>query len=76
MNFDDDFYNEILNKKKEFEQLSEYEQKQTTNFNSESINSEFSYQEVSDAIDCTKFNKAYLEIPNEALKNKNAKEFA
>ena len=74
MNFDDDFYNEILNKKEEFEQLSADEQKQTTNFNSESINSEISFREVSDAIDCTKFNKAYLEIPNEALKNKNAKE--
>ena len=30
------------------------------------------YKEVSDAIDRTKFGKAYLDVPNEALKNENA----
>ena len=37
------------------------------------INSEISYIEVSDAINSTKKNKAFLEIPNEAFKNVNAK---
>ena len=74
MTFDDNFYNEILNKKKEFEQLFPQEQTQTSQFNSEIINSEISFQEVSDAINSTRFNKAYLDIPNEAMKNQNAKE--
>ena len=74
MTFDDSFYNEILNKKEEFEQLFPQEQTQTSQFNSEIINSEISFQEVSDAINSTRFNKAYLDIPNEAMKNQNAKE--
>ena len=37
------------------------------------INSEINYDEVSVAIEKSKLKKAYLAIPNEALKNTNAK---
>ena len=37
------------------------------------LNSEITYDEVSDAINRSKVKKAYLEIPNEAMKNTNAK---
>ena len=38
-----------------------------------SLNSNLSFEEVSKAIDSTKNAKAYLELPNEVTKNKNAK---
>ena len=37
------------------------------------LNSEITYDEVSDAINRSKVKKAYLEISNEAMKNTNAK---
>ena len=73
MSFDDQFYDEIVAKKEEFEKLSNQEQEQTSQFSSEQINNDISYTEVSDAIDKIKFHKAFLEIPNEAMKNPNAK---
>ena len=42
-------------------------------YNSEHLNNELSYEEVSKAIDRSNMKKAYLQIPNEALKNRNAK---
>ena len=74
MSFDEDFYEEILNKKQQFENLSPNEQHESNNFNSESLNNELSFSEVSKAIDKIKFHKAYLDIPNEAMKNENAKQ--
>ena len=38
-----------------------------------SLNSNLSFEEVSKAIDSTKNKRAYLELPNEVTKNKNAK---
>ena len=73
MSFNDTFYEEIIAKKQEFENLSNFEQQQNSNYSSESINAEISFLEVSDAIDNIKFHKAYLNIPNEAMKNYNAK---
>ena len=73
MSFNDTFYDEIISKKQEFENLSNLEQQQNSNYSSESINAEISFKEVSDAIDNIKFHKAYLNIPNEAMKNYNAK---
>ena len=67
------FYKEILNKNSEFENLSENCQNQNTTYRSENLNDDISYDQVSAAIDRTKFKKSYLEIPNTALKNKNAK---
>ena len=39
----------------------------------ENVNEFFAFEEVSKAIDKAKSHKAYLEIPNEAIKNINAK---
>ena len=71
--FNEAFYQEVLDKKKEFEEMSAEEQVNLEEYNSEEINSEISYDEVADAVDKSKFKKAYLEIPNESLKNRNAK---
>ena len=68
--FDDSFYEEILEKKQEFEALSPEEQEQ---YNSEMLNLNLSFDEVSEAINKAKLKKAYLDIPNEAVKNENAK---
>ena len=60
-------------KKQEFENLSPEQQSDQNEFNSDSLNFEFSFDEVSKAISSCKIKKAYLEIPNEAAKNLNAK---
>ena len=70
--FDDDFYDEIVGKKNDFEALTPAEQEQISDYNSESLNLNLTYDEVSKAIDKAKFKKAYLDIPNEAVKNENA----
>ena len=71
--FNDDFYAEIMNKKYEFENLTTEQQNQTSKYDTETINQEISFKEVSDAINNIKLKKAYLDIPNEALKNDHAK---
>ena len=71
--FNEEFYEEVLEKKREFENLSDSEQVEKGEFSTEAINAEISFEEVSKAIDRAKSGKAYLEIPNEILKNKNAK---
>ena len=53
--------------------LSFEEQTSHCIYDTEEMNSEISYDEVADAINKSKFKKSYLEIPNEALKNINAK---
>ena len=75
MAFNELFYQEILIKKEEFENLSENQQIEFSNleFNSDNLNCDIDFQEVSKAIDRTKVGKAYLEIPNDVLKNKNVK---
>ena len=45
----------------------------TARANSTTLNSDLSFDEVSKAIESTKCKKAYLELPNEVTKNKNAK---
>ena len=73
--FDDSFYEEILKKKTEFENIADNE----SNLNHEQaypsskLNETISYKEVSESIDRVKLRKSYLEVPNEALKNANAK---
>ena len=71
--FDDNFYNEVLEKKNQFENLSDEQQVDEEDYDSSELNAEISYDEVSKAVDRSKFNKSYLDIPNEALKNTNAK---
>ena len=75
MAFNDSFYQEVLDKKREFENLSQEQQVQFSNldFDSNELNCEISYSEVSKAIDRAKNGMAYLEVPNEVLKNENAK---
>ena len=73
MAFDENFYQEVLDKKAEFEDLSYEEQTQQCEYNSEQLNVNLSYDEVADAIDNSYMRKSYLEIPNEAMKNRNAK---
>jgi hypothetical protein len=73
MAFDDDFFQEIFDKKNEFENFSFDEQAAQSTSSSEMLNHEFSFDEVSDAVDHSKLHKAYLQIPNEAMKNPNAK---
>ena len=63
----------VLKKKNEFEEMPFEEQTSHGNYDTEEMNSEISYDEVADAINNSKFKKSYLEIPNEALKNINAK---
>ena len=72
--FDDDFLDRITKLKDDFDVLSENEQESKSQFDNENLNCEITYQEVSNAIDQSKLGKAYLSIPNEALKN-NASKF-
>ena len=73
MVFNDQFYQDVLNKKIEFDNLSPEMQESASIYNSASLNFNLSFEEVSKAIDSTKNRKAYLELPNEITKNKNAK---
>ena len=75
MAFNEKFYQEIINKKQEFDQMSlEYQQAfSNLNLSSDELNIEITFLEVSKAIDRAKCRKAYLEIPNEVMKNKHAK---
>ena len=72
MVFDDEFYQDIVDKKNEFEMLMPSNCDMSTE-GSISLNEEISYAEVASAINNAKFNKSYLNIPNEAMKNDNAK---
>ena len=67
--FDDKFYEEILSKKNEFETLAPEDQDQLSDYDSTCLNQNLTLSEVSKAIDLAKMRKAYLTIPNEALKN-------
>ena len=64
-----------MKKKTEFENIADNE----SNLNHEQaypsskLNETISYKEVSESIDRVKLRKSYLEVPNEALKNANAK---
>ena len=71
--FDDKFYEEIIEKKNEFEKLAPEQQDQDSKYDSNDLNENISFDEVSKAIDKAKLKKAFIEIPNEAVKNKNAK---
>ena len=73
--FDDAFYSEIVSKREEFENLSEDQQSEVINleYNGDILNNDIKFEEVSRAIDRTKVGKAYLDIPNDVIKNLNAK---
>ena len=71
--FDDEFYEEVVHKKQEIENLGSDAQSERGEFSTQSLNTSVSFDEVSKAIDRAKLKKAYLEIPNEIMKNFNAK---
>ena len=73
MAFDDTFFDEIVGKKREFEQLFAGHPQPEDDTVPGPLNNDLSFSEVSKAIDNTKLKKAYLEIPNEAMKNFDAK---
>ena len=70
---DDDFYQEILAKKSELENLLPDDPGQNPQYDCSQLNSDILFAEVSKCIDKARLKKAYLDIPNEALKNENAK---
>ena len=71
--FDDNFLKTITDLKKQLDSLSPEEQQDQSSINSDYINTNLTYDEVSGAIDRAKSGKAYLDIPNEALQNEQAK---
>ena len=75
MVFDEDFYKEVLAMKAQYEDACNEVQLNTGDENSRlsKLNKEINFNEVSAAIDNTKIGKAYLDIPNDVLKNDNAK---
>ena len=68
--FDDDFFEEILAKKQELENLTPEQFTQKFEYDCSDLNSDILFSEVSKCIDKAKLKKAYLEIPNEASKMK------
>ena len=70
--FDENFYQEIKNKKEEFDKIC-HTNVSLSGYNSSELNYDILFDEVSKCIDSSKMRKAYLDIPNEALKNQNAK---
>ena len=73
MAYNDEFYQDILEKKRDFDNLFPEMQVNESIYDLGSLNSNLSFEEVSKAIDSTKNKRAYLELPNEVTKNKNAK---
>ena len=71
--FDDDFLARISHLKTVFENLSPEQQEAGSAFDSSSLNCSISFEEVSRAIEKAKLGKAFLFVPNEALKNDQAK---
>ena len=71
--FDDDFLDEVTKLKDEFDKLLPEEQVSNSPFDSSALNNDITYEEVSNAIDKAKCGKAFLVVPNEAMKNPEAK---
>jgi hypothetical protein len=67
------FTRKLSTKKEESENLSYEEQSEQCEYNSNDMNVEISYDEVAEAIDSINLRKSYLDIPNEVMKNRNAK---
>ena len=71
--FDDDFLAHIEKLKQQFEEMSPEDQRVGSPIDDSTINVDLTQQEVSQAIDRSKLGKAFLDVPNEALKNDQAK---
>ena len=66
------FYQEVINKKAEFESLSPEAQCNRSPYDSEWLNIYISLAEVEQSVSSLKNRKSYILIPNEIMKNKNA----
>ena len=71
--FDEHFLSQITKLKSDFEEMSHEQQEAGSSLDSTLLNNDISYDEVSFAIDKSKLGKAFLFVPNEALKNDQAK---
>ena len=69
----DEFLENVTNLKAKFDDLSCDEQEAESSFDSSALNCDITLAEVSAAIDNAKLGKAFLFVPNEALKNDSAK---
>ena len=70
--FDDEFLENITQLKNDFEKLSPDQQQITSPCDSSKLNAQITLQEVEFAIKHSKLGKAFLLVPNEALKNPQA----
>ena len=73
MVFDDEYLDQISKLKVDFEKLSSEDQISGSAHDTALLNCGISFDEVSVAIDNSKLGKAFLLVPNEALKNHQAK---
>ena len=73
MVFDDQYLDTITKLKTDFDQLSPESQISGSALDSTQLNCDISYDEVSSAINKSQLGKAFLFVPNEALKNHQAK---
>ena len=71
--FDDVFLDQVTKLKDDFDKLLPEEQMSNSPFDSSALNIDITYEEVSNAIDKAKNGKAFLNVPNEAMKNPQAK---
>ena len=71
--FDDDFLEQISKLKADFDNLSPEEQVSSSPLDSSLLNADITLEEVSNAINKSKCGKAFLLVPNEAMKNPQAK---
>ena len=71
--FDDSYLESVVNLKNDFDRLSCDEQETKSSFDPTLLNCDITHAEVSAAIDNAKLGKAFLFVPNEALKNDQAK---
>ena len=71
--FDDIFYSNIESLKSEFDSLDPQLQAEVAPTDGSSLNTPITYNEVLQIIEKAKLHKAFLSIPNEAMKNDTAK---
>ena len=67
--FDDEFLDNITRLKNDFDQLSPEQQQSITPCDSSKLNDQITLEEVEFAVKNSKLGKAFLLVPNEALKN-------
>ena len=67
--FDDEFLQRLTDLKSQFDALSPEQQEGQSNFYCSNLNSEITLEEVQNAVNKSKLGKAFLLVPNEALKN-------